>query len=69
MGFIRPLSREDPSDSGRAFRKAMGKFAMVQQESQSERMEKLPFPNLVHPEVVAMGKMRVDELVKCRRSF
>lgn len=42
---------------------------MAQQESQSERMEKLPFPNLVHPEVVAMGKMRVDEFVKVQKEL
>jgi hypothetical protein len=40
---------------------------MAQEESQSERIEKLPFPNLVHPEVAAWGKKRVDEFVKVQK--
>lgn len=42
---------------------------MAQQESQSERMENVPFPNLVPPEVAAMGKERVDEFVKVQKEL
>ena len=32
-------------------------------------MENVPFPNLVRPEVAAMGKERVDEFVKVQKEL